>query len=86
MAIGAVIGGDENAPAAGVRPELIDTVNLKAYEVVTGGIPLGVAIYLMDGAPRTVVCYYAAPQDDIDKLDIRLSSQLPTLTDVPYEP
>lgn len=37
VAMGAVVRRDENAPAAGVLPELVDTTNLKAYQPVLGG-------------------------------------------------
>lgn len=83
VALGAVLASNENAPGGEVRPEVIDPVNLKAYEVVAGAIPLGTAAYLTDASARTIVFYYAAPQDEVDALDIRLSSQAPALTDVP---
>lgn len=86
VAIGAVLSSNENAPASGISPELIDPANLKAYEVVTGAIRSGTSVDLIDGAPRTIVFYYAAPQDDVETFDIRLSSTSPTLTDVPFEP
>jgi hypothetical protein len=84
VAVGAVLTANENAPAAGISPEVIDPVNLKAYELVAGGIPNGTAVDLVDGSPRTIVCYYAAPQDDVETLDIVVASQAPTLTDIPF--
>ncbi len=86
VAIGAVLSSDENAPATGISPELIDPVNLKAYEVVAGDITSGTRIDLVDGSPRTIVFYYAAPQDDVETFDVQLSSESPALTDVPFEP
>lgn len=83
VALGAIMYGQEGQPGRPVRPELIDPVNLKAYEVVAGGTPLGYALRLTDGMPRTLVFYYAAPQDDLDTVDIMWSSALPPLTDVP---
>ena len=84
VAIGAVLLGNEGQPGAGVRPELIDPVNLKAYEVVAGGTRGGASIRLVDGVARTLVFYYAAPQDDLDTIDFMWSSQVPPLTDVPF--
>lgn len=86
VAIGAVLSSDEGAPAAGISPELIDPVNLKAYDVVTGAIRSGSSIDLVDGSPLTIVFYYAAPEDDVETFDVRLSSESPALTDVPFEP
>ena len=71
------------SPAAAISPELIDPVHLKAYEAVVS-VPIGTAINLTGGAPRTLDFYYAAPQDDIRTVDIVLSSQAPTMTDVPF--
>lgn len=84
VGIGAVLTADENAPAAGISPEVIDPVNLKAYQAVAGGIPNGMGIYLRDGASHTIVFYYAAPQDQVETVDIKLSSQTPPITDVPF--
>lgn len=86
VAIGAVLEGNESAPGAAVRPELVDPVNLKAYEVVTGGTSNGDTVRLTDGAPRTLVFYYAAPRDELDTFDIHWSSKVPPLVDVPFTP
>jgi hypothetical protein len=83
VAIGAVLAADETYPAMEISPELIDPVHLKAYEAVVS-IPNGTAINLSGGESRTLVFYYAAPQDDIRTFDIVLSSQAPTMTDVPF--
>jgi uncharacterized lipoprotein len=83
-AIGAVIASDETYPATGIFPEVIDPANLKAYEVVAGAIPNGTSINLEDGASRTLVFYFAAPQDPVDTVDVVISSQVPALTDVPF--
>lgn len=82
VAIGAVFAGEDQGDA-GITPELIDPVNLKAYEVVTGGTEAGETVDLVDGVPRTLVFYYAASQDEVESLDIPWSSHLPPLTDVP---
>ena len=83
-AIGAVITANESAPAAGIFPEVIDPVNLKAYEVVAGYVPNGTGIYLGDDAPRTLVFYFAAPEDQVDTVDVVVSSQTPPITDIPF--
>jgi hypothetical protein len=85
VAIGAVLAASESAPAMGFSPELIDPVNLKAYEAVAGAIPNGTTVELFDGAPQTLIFYYAAPQDDVETLDLIVSSQVPTVTDIPFE-
>jgi hypothetical protein len=84
VGIGAVLTANENAPAAGISPEVIDPVNLKAYQAVAGWIPNGTSIYLRDGASHTIVFYYAAPQEQVETVDIKLSSQTPPITDVPF--
>lgn len=82
VALGAVLQGNANTPGAGISPEVIDPVNLKAYEAVAGAIPNGTSVALGNGSPRTIVFYYAAPQDDVETLDVVVSSQAPTLTDI----
>lgn len=84
VALGAVLAGNEDAPGAPVKPELIDPVNLKAYEVVAGGSSLGSSLHLRSGAPRTLAFYYAAPQDAVTTIDIHWSSAIAPLTDVPF--
>ncbi|MGI8535602.1 MAG: hypothetical protein ACR2K2_03715 [Mycobacteriales bacterium] len=85
VAVAAVLKG-KDSPAAGISPELIDPVNLKAYEVVAGGTNPGTSLDLVDGGSRTLVFYYAAPQDDVATFDIMFSSGGATLTDVPVKP
>lgn len=83
VTIAAVLEGDENASAASIRPELIDPVNLKAYETVVGGTKLGESVPLVDGVPRTLAFYFAAPQERAQTFDLHLSSQAPPITDIP---
>jgi hypothetical protein len=85
-ALGAILTGDEIAPAAGISPELIDPVNLKAYSVVAGAIPNGTSVDLEDGVAHTLVFYFAAPEDDMQTVDIVMSSQTRPITDVPVAP
>jgi hypothetical protein len=82
VAVASVLAGDETSPAMAISPELIDPIHLKAYEAVVS-VPNGTAINLTGGGSRTLDFYYAAPQDDIRTVDIVLSSQAPTMTDVP---
>jgi hypothetical protein len=86
VALGAILVGDETFPATGISPELIDPVNLKAYEVVAGAIPNGTSVDLEDGVSHTLVFYFAAPQDDMETVDLVLMSQTPPITDVPVTP
>jgi hypothetical protein len=83
VAIGSVLAGDDTYPATAISPELIDPVHLKSYEAVIS-VPNGTKIDLIAGEPRTLEFYYAAPQDDIQTFDIILSSQTPSITDVPF--
>lgn len=83
VAIGSVLAADDTFPATAISPELIDPVHLKAYEAVVS-VPNGTAINLIGGESRTLVFYYAAPQDKIQTFDIILSSKTPTVTDVPF--
>jgi hypothetical protein len=84
VAIGAVVTANESAPAAGISPEVIDPVNLKAYEAVAGAVPNGTGIYIEDGAPHTLVFYFAAPQDQMETVDVVISSEAPPITDIPF--
>lgn len=85
VAIGAVLANNEQQVGGAISPELIDPVNLKAYDVVTEDF-LGTTVPLVDGLPLTMVFYYAAPEDNVEAFDILLSSQAPPLTDVPLRP
>lgn len=85
VAVAAVLES-KGSPAAAISPELIDPVNLKAYEVVAGGTNPGTSLDLVDGGSRTLVFYYAAPQDDVATFDIVFSSGGAILTDVPFKP
>lgn len=84
VAIGAVVLANESAPAGGFSPEVIDPVNLKAYEAVAGAVPNGTSVDLENGAQHTLVFYFAAPQDEVDTVDVVLSSQIRPITDIPF--
>lgn len=68
-------------------PELLDPVNLKAYSEVLG--PRGLAelasVQMTDNEATVLTFYYAAPQDDVDTLEVVLGSGLPTFHDVPLQ-
>lgn len=84
VALGAVLDRNESAPGAAVKPELVDTTHLKAYEPVLGG-PIG-RVNLTDGVPVEIVYYYATPDDQVDTFDVTLGGQAPSLPDVPFRP
>lgn len=70
------------------RPLLFDRENLKRYEPVDDGAG---TLYASDvlgtetvnGRAMRVYFYYAAPEDDIDAVDVVLSDSYPQFTDVP---
>lgn len=69
-------------------PELIDVENLKEYSVVTtrgmsrwSSSDLGTEG--VNGSPMTAFAWFAAPEDDIDAIDVRVTEFWPTFTDVP---
>ena len=68
-------------------PTLVDRDNLKEYDIV-GGAPTEwssdtVYTKVTNGDPMVWWGVYAAPQDDIDTVDIRVLDELPEFTDVP---
>jgi hypothetical protein len=81
--LNAVFEGKESARNDNVRPELVDTTNLKAYESVLGGPS---KLDLTDGVPVEFVFYYATPTDPVDTFDVVLGEQVPSLLDVPFRP
>ena len=69
-------------------PELIDVENLKEYSVVTtsGGSRWSssdLGTKGVNGSPMTAYAWFAAPEDDIDAIDVRVTEFWPTFTDVP---
>ena len=83
VALGAIVATDEGFPATGVSPELIDPVNLKAYETVAGAIPDGQIVDLYDGEPHSVDFYFAAPVDEVETFDVVVHSAIPAIDNVP---
>jgi hypothetical protein len=71
------------------RPTLLDRANLKEYSVITDG---GVAWASADvetrtrnGAPMRVFATFAAPEDDIDAIEVSFRSVWTPFTDVPIQ-
>ena len=70
------------------RPVLFDVDNLKQYNVVTGtGLSLlassSVTTRSRNGSPMLAYAYFAAHEDDIDAIEVRLTDFWPAFTDVP---
>ncbi|MEP7766080.1 hypothetical protein [Sanguibacter sp. 25GB23B1] len=78
---------DVLSPDSARRPTLLDRTNLKEYSVITdGGDAWTTAVSdveVTNGSPVVFWAVYAAPQDDIDVVDIRVSSTWPEFTGVP---
>lgn len=70
-------------------PVLVDRENLKEYSVVqTDGRRWMADLHeteAANGDPLVWWGVYAAPEDDIETLDLRVASYLPEFTDVPVE-
>lgn len=78
---------DVLSPDDALRPVLLDRTNLKEYSVITDS---GTAwttdvsgVEVTNGTPGVFWAVYAAPQDEIDVVDIRVSSAWPEFTGVP---
>lgn len=70
------------------NPALVDRGNLKRYDVLSAGPGKSyesdpVETKTVNGRAMRVYYYYAAPQDDIDKIDVVVSDSYPAFTDVP---
>ncbi|PFG40748.1 hypothetical protein ATJ97_3282 [Georgenia soli] len=68
-------------------PMLVDREHLKEYDIVGGGptewTSDNVYTKVTNGEPMVWWGVYAAPQDDIDTVDVRVLDELPEFTDVP---
>jgi hypothetical protein len=67
---------------------LIDRENLKEYKVIRGGpgeswASDNVEVKTTNGTPAHAFAVFAAPEDDIDTVNIRMSEIWPEFTDVP---
>lgn len=75
----------------GVRrfaPTLVDRENLKEYSIISEGAATwwhAEGLETDNGEPMVWWGVYAAPQDEIDSVDVRLRSDMPEFTDVPIE-
>lgn len=71
------------------KPALLDRENLKRYAALQSGFaePLfgsdAVETRTVNGRPMRATYYFAAPEDDIDAIDVVLSDSYPAFTDVP---
>lgn len=71
-------------------PTLLDRDNLKRYTVVSGGpgrtfTSDSVFTRTVNGQPVRAYAVYAAPEDDIETIDVVLADVWPAFTDVPVE-
>ncbi len=69
-------------------PSLLDRANLKRYDIVRAGAsnPFSsneAETKTVNGRPMRAYYYFAAPEDDIDVIDVVLSDGYPAFTDVP---
>ena len=76
--------------AGSFQPTLLDRENLKRYQVVQGGPGLSFAsdnVYTrtVNGQPMRAYAVFAAPEDDIEAIDVVLADAWPAFTDVPVE-
>jgi len=70
------------------RPTLVDMDNLKQYAVLKDDDLLLLGSASVDtearnGSPMLAYAYFAAPEDDIEVVDLRLTDFWPTFTDIP---
>lgn len=71
----------------GPRPVLVDRANLKEYSPIREHIHEwtsdSVHTQAQNGSPMLAWMVYAAPEDDIESIDIRLNDSWPEFTDIP---
>ena len=71
------------------RPTLLDRTNLKEYSVITnGGVAWAsdnVETRTRNGTPMRVFATFAAPEDDIDAIEVSFRSVWTPFTDVPIQ-
>lgn len=73
----------------GFRPVLVDVENLKEYAVLKASrgqqrwASDPVDTRSMNGTPMLAYAYFAAPEDDIDTIDVKVTDFWPAFTDVP---
>lgn len=78
---------DVLSPDSALHPTLLDRQSFKEYSVIKdGGESWTTDVFDLDvtnGKPAVFWAVYAAPQDDVDTMDIRVSSAWPEFTGVP---
>lgn len=78
---------DVLSPDSATRPKLLDRTNLKEYSIISDGgdhwATETIGFDAPNGEPVVYWAVYAAPQDDIDVMDIRISQAWPEFTGVP---
>lgn len=70
----------------GFRPTLVDTAHLKEYSPLGGGAPWAskeLSTQTANNSPVLTWAYFAAPQDAITSIDVRVADFAPTFTGVP---
>lgn len=71
----------------GVKLRLLDRENLKEYSVINQGNDWWASassdVSAVNGEPMYAFAVFAAPEDDIDSIDVRLNENWPEFTDVP---
>lgn len=71
----------------GVNLRLLDRANLKEYSVINTNVQYWASQALKVGSRNGEAMYafavFAAPEDDIDTVDVRIHEQWPEFTDVP---
>lgn len=69
----------------GVHLRLLDRANLKEYSVIQDGSKWwsSTDVAGRNGEPMHAFAVFAAPQDDIDAIDVRIDENWPEFTDVP---
>ena len=71
------------------RPTLLDRANLKEYSVITdGGVAWAsdnVETRTRNGTPMRVFATFAAPEDDIDAIEVSVRNVWTPFTDVPIQ-
>lgn len=72
----------------GFRPTLVDAGHLKEYNVLTSTsagqwASSDLNTKAQNGSPMLAYAWFAAPEDDIDTIDVRVTDFWPAFTDVP---
>lgn len=78
---------DTGSQFFGVNLRLLDRANLKEYSVIHTNSAWWASgsteVSALNGEPMYAFAVFAAPEDDIDTVDVRIHEQWPEFTDVP---